>query len=307
MSLAQYRWGFGGPIWRPVLPARYVAVITVHGTIGLDASSSAGGANVAALTAALNRVRRDRRALAAVLHVNSPGGSALASDHIHREVSRLALRKPVVACFGEVAASGGYYVAAPAQRIVAQPTTVTGSIGVIYAKIVVEKLLERAGVRPQGLKTAAHADMFSVTRRLDHAEHAIMEREAQGVYRTFLGVVAAGRKRPVDEIEALAAGRVWTGRDALRNGLVDRLGGLDVALDEARALVPDLSREAQRRLQPKFVRSFASTRGLPTAAEPEALFGAWLRRVSPELVGLWSAQASGERLLLLAPWLDSRF
>jgi len=306
MSLTQYRWAFAESIWRPVLPLPYVAVIAVHGTIGLDASPAGGNANVAALTSALNAVRRDPRAVAAVLHIDSPGGSALASDHIHRDVARLAEQKPVVACFGEVAASGGYYVAAPAQRIVAQPTTVTGSIGVISAKVVLDRLLQNVGVQPQGLKTAVHADMFSAARPLRDDEHAIMEREAQGVYRTFLEVVATGRKRPVDEIEALAAGRVWSGRDALRHGLVDRLGGLDVALDEARALVSGLSVAARGRLRPRVVQRFASRRALPTTTEPEAMLLAWLGRVAPDLARLWSAQCRGERLLLLAPWLSDR-
>lgn len=306
MSLSQYRWGFGERMWRPVLPVPYVAVIPVHGTIGLEASSIGAGVNVAALTTALHAVRRDPRALAVVLHVDSPGGSALASDHIYRDVARLAQKKPVVACFGDVAASGGYYVAAPATRIIARPTTVTGSIGVISAKLVVDRLLQNLGVQPQGLKTTLHADMFSATRRLDDAEHAIMEREAQGMYRSFLGIVAAGRKRPVEEIEALAAGRVWSGRDALSHGLIDRLGGLDVAMDEARALVPGLSPAAQQRLPFRVIPSFASRRKLPTAPEPEALLRAWLSRASPELVTLWSAHARGERLLLLAPWLTGR-
>lgn len=297
-----YRRTFMERAWRQVLPRPYIAIVPVHGTIGLNASPQGGGANVAAVSAALDLARRDPRALAVVLHVDSPGGSALASDHIHREVVRLARTKPVVACFGDVAASGGYYVAAPARRIVAQSTTVTGSIGVISAKVVLSGLFARFGVKPQVLTTAPHADMFSFARGLDPAEHAIMEREAQGLYRTFLGIVADGRGRPVEEIEVLAGGRVWSGRDALSHGLVDRLGGLDVALDEARGLLEKLPVQARARLQPRVITSFARTRMLPSAPESDVLAFRWLSRLWPEITALFQLQTSGEQLLLWAPW-----
>ena len=300
LGLDAYDRVFAARVWRPLTRPRYVAVVPIHGMIGLEGATP-GGASVPGVTDALSRVRRDKRAVAVVLHIDSPGGSALASDHIHREVARLAKTKPVVACFGNVAASGGYYVAAPARRIVAQPTTVTGSIGVISAKVVIGDLLQKVGLRPQVLGTAPHADMFSMTRELDADERGIMEREAQGLYRTFLGIVADGRGRPVEEIEALAAGRVWTGRDALANGLVDVLGGLDVAIDQARRLVEGIGADAQDRLEPRMVVSVVRSRQRPTPAEPANVLMDWIERSVPEFSVMLRAERSGERLLLLAP------
>jgi len=300
LPLDDYDRVFVAPAWRPLARPRYVAVVPIHGTIGLEGAKP-GGASVPGVTDALSRVRRDKRAAAVVLHIDSPGGSALASDHIHREVARLAKTKPVVACFGNVAASGGYYVAAPARRIVAQPTTVTGSIGVISAKVVVGDLLHKVGLRPQVLSTAPHADMFSVTRDLHADERGIMEREAQGLYRTFLGIVADGRGRPVEEIEVLAAGRVWSGRDALANGLVDVLGGLDVAIDQARRFVEGIGAEAQDRLEPRMVVSIARSRQRPTSAEPANVLMDWIESAVPEISVMLRAERAGERLLLLAP------
>lgn len=291
---------FVPPEWRPLARRRYVAVVPIHGTIGLEGATP-GGASVPGVTDVLARVRRDKRAAAVVLHIDSPGGSALASDHIHREVARLAKIKPVVACFGNVAASGGYYVAAPARRIVAQPTTVTGSIGVISAKVVVGQLLQKIGLRPQVLSTAAHADMFSMTRELDEDERGIMEREAQGLYRTFLGIVADGRGRPVEEIEVIAAGRVWSGRDALANGLVDALGGLDVAIEQARGLVEGLGADVRDRLEPRMMVSVARSRQRPAPAEPANVLMDWIGSAAPELSVMLRAKKTGECLLMLAP------
>ena len=228
--------------FRHVVRRPYVAVIPVHGVIAQGSQDQgARGASLAHVVTAIRMAGLDRYAVGVVLHVDSPGGSALASDLIHRELVRLREKKPLVACFGDVAASGGYYVGAPASVIVAQPVTITGSIGVISAKLVATGALEKLGVRAETVRTAPHADMFSVTRGLDDAEREILERETGAFYETFVTVVAQGRGKPTHEVEALARGRVWSGADAKERGLVDRFGGLDAAVEEvlARSRVPE--------------------------------------------------------------------
>jgi protease-4 len=172
-----------------------------------------------------------------VLHVNSPGGSALASDRMHHELVQLAKEKPLVACFSDVAASGGYYIAAAAHEIVAQPTSITGSIGVISARLVLAPLLEKLSVHVDVLQRGARARLLQPTLPLDEDDQRALDREIGAMYRSFVGVVAEGRKRPREEIEAVAQGRVWTGAEAHARGLVDKLGGLDVAVEAVRTRV----------------------------------------------------------------------
>ena len=230
----------------PLRKQRYVAVIPVHGAI---ADASGRGATRAALVPTLRRVARDPRAVAVVLHVDSPGGSALASDLIHREVQLLAERKPVIACFGDVAASGGYYVAAPASAIVASRLSITGSIGVISARLVATGLLDKLGVRTEVIRRAPHADLMTNPRDADEAERALFDRETEAFYRTFVGVVAKGRRRPEEEVEPLARGRVWSGHAALENGLVDREGTLADAIALAKEKLVTLSIDARAALK----------------------------------------------------------
>ena len=177
------------------------------------------------------RARESRSVAGVVVLIDSPGGSVLASDRIHHELPRLAEKKPVVACMVNVAASGGYYIAAGAHAIVAQTTTITGSIGVVAAHLVLSPLLEKLGIVTELVKRGARADMLSTSRPLDPGEREAMTLEIDGFYRDFVNVVARGRKRSADEIEPLARGRVYSGLEAHKLGLVDRLGGLDEALD----------------------------------------------------------------------------
>lgn len=222
------------PVWpRPVL-----GVIEVHGAIVSRAHFR--GASLASeerLVASLRAARQNPRVQGVILHIDSPGGSALASDRIHHEVTRLAEVKPVVACLSNVAASGGYYVAAAAHAIVAQPQTITGSIGVVSARFALGPLLERLGVSTDVVKRGARADLFSPSRKLDAGERAVVERELDAIYAAFLRVVARGRRRPVEEIEPLAQGRVYTGAEAQARGLVDMLGGFERALHELRQMI----------------------------------------------------------------------
>jgi protease-4 len=176
------------------------------------------------------------------MRVDSPGGSAVASEVIWREVSRLRESgKPVVVSMGDLAASGGYYISCPANVIVALPSTLTGSIGVLGGKMVVDSLLDRIGVNTGSVQRGARAFMYSARKGFSEDERARFGVTIDAIYDDFVGKVAVGRKRPVADIEAVARGRVWTGRDALEAGLVDELGGLRDAIRIARerAGLPD--------------------------------------------------------------------
>ena len=236
-----------------------------------------------------------------MLHVNSPGGSALASDLIHREVERLKELKPVVACFGDVAASGGYYVAACADAVVAQPNTVTGSIGVVSARLVTESLLDRIGVTVDTLRLAPHATMLANPGPLDDGEAAILEREIDAFYQAFVGVVAKGRGRPADQIEGLARGRVWSGQDAKARGLVDHLGGVETAMDQVKLRLEGRLSSAQRdALRPKVfrVRKLQLPPAEPRPATRAA--AALLAEVHPSAAALLELSRGGERVLCYA-------
>jgi len=194
--------------------------------------------------AALRAAAADDKVRAVVLHVDSPGGSAVASETIWREVAVLRAAKPVIAAMGAVAASGGYYVACPADVILALPSTLTGSIGVFGGKVVVRRLLDRVGLSTGTVSRGEHALMFSARRGFDDAERERLAAAIDALYDDFVAKVARGRGRPVEEIEAVARGRVWTGADAVDAGLVDSLGGLRDAVQVARARagLPDNAR-----------------------------------------------------------------
>lgn len=288
--------------FRRLTRAPYVAVVEVSGIIAEEAPlTGSRGADLERMVATLRGVREDRRALGVVLHVDSPGGSALASDLIHREVVRLKEKKPVVAYFGNVAASGGYYVAAGAAAIVAQPLTVTGSIGVLAAKLVARGLLDRLGIRVEVLKTTPHADMFSSSRALDPHERSLFDREIDGAYETFVNIVAEGRGRSADEIREVARGRVWSGRDALSVGLVDLMGGLDLAIEEVRRRipVPDSVRarlESHLYTPPRLDFPPPEPPGLVLPPPAEALV-----RLAPEGLDLLRLVSGRDRVLYYAP------
>lgn len=233
-------------------PEAVVGVIQVHGAIARQGLLAAqlGLATDEALVSLVRAARKDPRIRGVILHIDSPGGSALASDRIHHELAMLAQEKPLVACMLNVAASGGYYVAAPAHLIIAQPSTITGSIGVVAARLVIDPLLEKLGVATEVLKRGERADLISPTRALTEEERAVIEVEIEGIYRAFLKVVATGRKLPMDRVEAVAEGRVWTGADAKREGLVDELGGFEAALSAVRSRIGP----GGERLQPALLR-----------------------------------------------------
>lgn len=232
---------------RPRLPAphrEHLALVEVRGSIGSGRSRPGpmGGVGSDTVALQLRAALADDRVRGLVLRVESPGGSVVASDVIWREVCRVRdAGKPVVVSMGDVAASGGYYVSCPADRIVALPSTLTGSIGVLGGKFVAAGLLAKAGLTTGSVREGERALMWSLRQDFTEGERARLVEAIDDIYADFVTKVAAGRGRPVAEIEPLARGRVWTGKDAHRIGLVDELGGLRDATRTARRLagLPD--------------------------------------------------------------------
>ena len=223
-----------------------VALIHASGPIRRGRSGrgplSGGAMGSDTVSAALRSAAADRRVRAIVLRVNSPGGSYVASDTIWREVVRARQTgTPVVVSMGDVAASGGYFIAMAADAIVAQPGTVTGSIGVLTGKPVTASLLERVGITTDSVTEGAHADMFTTTRPFSKEEWSKINSWLDRIYADFTSKVASGRNMTQAQVHEIARGRVWTGADAAGNGLVDQLGGLDdaVALARRKAMLPD--------------------------------------------------------------------
>ncbi|TDC69481.1 signal peptide peptidase SppA [Actinomadura sp. GC306] len=219
-----------------------VALIEGHGPIRLGRSGRGGplpGSGPAmgsdTIGAAFRAAVKDDAVKAIVFRVNSPGGSAVASDAIWREVV-LAQRagKPVIVSMGNVAASGGYYVAMGADTIVAQPGTLTGSIGVVTGKAVLNGLLDRVGITFGSVADGDHARMSSSTKDFSESEWERVNASLDKIYDDFTSRVADGRGMSRERVHELARGRVWTGADAAGNGLVDELGGIDSALALAR-------------------------------------------------------------------------
>src|SRR6516165_9140318 len=218
---------------------RFVAVIYASGPIkqGRSGRSPLGGGSIGSDTvaAALRSATSDERVRAVLLRVNSPGGSAVASDTIWREVVRTrAAGKPVVVSMSDVAASGGYYISMAADVIVAQPGTLTGSIGVIMGKPVFEEALDRIGITTDSVAEGARARMFSPTHPFTQDEWDRINHCFFSIYRAFTEKVASGRRMTVEQVHEIARGRVWTGADAEANGLVDDIGGLQAAAEIAR-------------------------------------------------------------------------
>lgn len=219
---------------------RTVALVRGSGAVRTGRSGRSpmgGGSSMGSDTvcAALRAARRDDNVKAVVFRVDSPGGSYVASDAIWREVvlTRKA-GKPIVVSMGDLAASGGYMVSMAADAIVAQPGTLTGSIGVFGGKAVIGGLLEKVGVTSETVSEGANAGMFSATNAFSEAQWARINAWLDRVYDDFVNKVAEGRGLSVERAHELAKGRVWTGADALENGLVDELGGLEDALALAR-------------------------------------------------------------------------
>ncbi len=212
-----------------------VAVVYAEGDI-VDGEGGSGSIGGDALARELRKLRRDDKVKAVVLRVNSPGGSAVASETMHRELTLLGAKKPLVVSMGSLAASGGYWISTAGQRIYAEPNTITGSIGVFSIVPNVQALANKHGVTFDTVKTGRYADLFTLSRPRTPAEMAVLQRGTDIVYKAFLDRVAAARTLSVDSVANIAEGRVWSGVQAQRIGLVDSLGGLDAAVAGAAKL-----------------------------------------------------------------------
>lgn len=173
----------------------------------------------------IDNFKEDSSVKAIVLRINSPGGGVSPSQEIYDEVKATAAIKPVVVSMGSVAASGGYYIAAPAQKILANPGTITGSIGVIMQFTNVEELLGKVGLKSQTVKSGMHKDIGSPVRPMSSADREILQLMIDDVYAQFVQAVAESRQMDIDKVRQLADGRIFTGRQAFEAGLVDELGG----------------------------------------------------------------------------------
>lgn len=224
---------------REAIGAEEIGYIEAFGTIVMDAPGGGGSEPLIAPEPMIKQIKwmaeRDEVKVV-VMRVVSPGGSAVASDLIWHELRKLAEKKPVVVSMGGVAASGGYYIAAPAQRILAEPTTITGSIGVIAGLPSGEAVAEKWGVHFHLISDSERKNVFDFGKALTEDDKKVLGQQIDETYQLFLQRVALGRNKSVEEIDQLGQGRVYTGSEALALGLVDQLGGLSEAFTEAKKL-----------------------------------------------------------------------
>jgi len=301
----------GDPTWQDLsayarsLSARgggpEIALVFAQGTIvrgggGYDPWSQESYVGSESLGQILADLAEDDDVRAVVLRVDSPGGSALASDLLHRRVELLREKKPVVVSMSDLAASGGYYLAAKASRIVAEEGTLTGSIGVVSGKLATGRFEEELlGATRDPISRGAHAGIYSSARPFDDDERRLLGARIEEIYRRFVGVVAAGRGLPEARVEAIAQGRIWTGQDALGLGLVDELGGLDAAVAAARGLAGLAPGEGVVRLRGRERGLLEWLAGLrrPALSADLARLAALARELRPpgalELPGAWRA------------------
>lgn len=215
---------------RPKETSDKIAILYINGEI-VDGEGDGEVSGAEDIIKAIRKIKKDNKIKAVILRVNSPGGSAPASDKIYVELKELAKQKPLIASFSAVAASGGYYVAMAADTIISMPNTITGSIGVFGIFPNLEKLLnDKIGITHDVVKTGKYADLGRVDRPLTDDEQAIIQRTVDRTYADFLQVVADGRDTDTGYIKTIAEGRVWTGRQAMERKLVDAEGGIMSAL-----------------------------------------------------------------------------
>jgi protease-4 len=228
----------GGRYWnRGARMALIYGVGGVHrGESGTDPLTGTGSMGSDTVAAAIRQAREDDSIRAIVFRVDSPGGSYVASDIIWREVSLTKGTKPIVVSMSDVAGSGGYFVAIAADRIIAEPGTITASIGVLAGKFVTKDLWEFFGVTSDSVQRGRHATFFSSEQPYSDEERSIFRGWLERIYKDFVGKVAKGRGKSFDEIHAIAQGRIWSGEDALRLGLIDEIGGLPTAVQRAAEL-----------------------------------------------------------------------
>ena len=212
--------------------------ITRGGTTNPDFTET--GITATGAIRVLRQVEDDSSIAGVILRIDSPGGDGIASDDILHEAKRLSQKKPTVISMSDLAASGGYFIAMTGDPVIAYPNTLTGSIGVFFGRVNLKGLYEKIGLKKENLTRGKFADIDSENGPLTEEQRAKLKKEIEGFYHGFVQRVADGRKRPYDQIEPLAQGRVWLGVQAKQNGLVDELGGLDRAVEmvKERAKIP---------------------------------------------------------------------
>ena len=229
----------------------------------------------ARFVAEIDKIRKDNTIKSVVLRVNSPGGSVIASEKIRTALKLLMDEKPVVASYGNYAASGGYWISAGTQKIFSDATCLTGSIGVFSMIPEFSKTVSKVGVNLVTVGSNKHSDMYSLTRPFDAEETASMQAYVEDVYERFVGLVAAGRSLETQQVDDMAQGRVWVGTDALGLGLVDEIGGLREAVDYAASLAGFLSKgdyhvvtyPAQLTQAEQFMEMFSGKKDAPSILE----------------------------------------
>lgn len=243
-----------------------VAILVISGAIvaGNSGASPLGdgalsGANT--VIGSIERLRKDRNVKAVVLRVDSPGGSALASDQIYRELRRLAQKKPVITSMGNIAASGGYYVAAGTEEILATPMTLTGSIGIFAGKFSLGSIGGKYGINITDVPRGERSGAYSLWTPFNEEQRAFVAKYIAYLYRLFLEQVAHTRPLTADEVDLVARGHVWGGKDALDRKLVDRNGGLIQAIRRAEELAGLQPRQARYELYPRVGASLSSVQG----------------------------------------------
>jgi len=249
-----------------------IAIIYAQGEImGGDGDVNVIGEG--AMRTSLQEARKDEKVKAIVIRVDSPGGSALTSELIWREIELTKKVKPVVVSMGNLAASGGYYIACNADKIIAEPNTITGSIGVFGVLPNMTELSKKIGISTSQVKTHDHAIGYSPFKPIDEKFKEVTTESVENIYTVFVNRVAAGRKMTFEQVDAIAQGRVWTGTEALQNGLVDKLGGLDVALSEAAKLakIKKYKTENYPEFDKTFMQFLGDQNGIPFAKSKEAM------------------------------------
>jgi protease-4 len=284
----------------------HVGVVVASGDIadGRQPPGTIGGDSTSEL---LRQAREDEDVSAVVLRVDSPGGSALASELIYREVVAIrAAGKPVVVSMGDLAASGGYYVAAPADRIIASANTITGSIGVFAAVPTLDRTLGKVGVTVDGVGTTELSGKMRLDRALDPALRDYLQLSVDHIYDVFLDHVAEGRDQSREQIHAIGQGRVWTGSAALEHGLVDELGGYDAAVKAAAELASLPEGYGVERIEPQlsWAEQFVLQLRIAGARLSGLFIGPAVREVRQELAPLALVRGQYDRFWQLAASAD---
>lgn len=245
-------------------------------------SSSTMGSDT--IVEALHKANNDKDVKAIVLRINSPGGSALASDLIWRATQ--AIDKPIIASMSDVAASGGYYIAMGADKIYAEPGTITGSIGVVGGKVAINGLYKKLGITTDAIRRGNNSTIFSIQEKFSEGERKVVEHMMQDVYRLFTSKAAEGRKMDLKNLEGLAGGQVYTGRIAKRNGLIDEVGSLKDAFQAAKiAGGLDPEKKYQLLVLPEPVNPLEELFGADLDKERETAISAGIEKYLPELAG----------------------